>query len=123
MILCCLVRAITHFRDGDRRIWSNGGLLITMEKTQRNSVKNLFQCHFIHSERHMKHLGLNQRLHRETVQCLLAQTLAQPPTKLQTIVSSLQKLVLQPLFCIPRKMFLHKVPEKKDIFNQGISEI
>jgi hypothetical protein len=38
MILWCLVRAITRLRDGDKRIWSNGGVIITTGKTKKKKI-------------------------------------------------------------------------------------
>jgi hypothetical protein len=32
VILCCVVRAVTHLSGGDRWVWSSGGMMISKGK-------------------------------------------------------------------------------------------
>jgi hypothetical protein len=51
VIMCCVAVVVVQLRAGDRCVWSNGGMIISREKSEK-----LLQCHVVHPEPHMKSL-------------------------------------------------------------------
>jgi hypothetical protein len=56
--MCCLTRAIAHFRGGDRRVLSNDEIVISIGKLKKFREK-FVPVEFVH---HEIHSGLNPNL-------------------------------------------------------------